>query len=175
MDAGIAEYHQGLSIKPKDTEARYNLGMIGVKAHKGIGMKDFGYGEPLSRKTLQELPGHPAPLTATPNHMQPAFAYLEPKTREAGEIAAYTMIVEVTLHHTLQPSPDFRQRLMHAHPQGSLHLLQLGEKSLPDILRSTEFHCDLIRYLILQYCLTEIENCPFVQGVRMAALARRHS
>src|SRR5579864_4099305 len=106
--------------------------MISVEAHKGIGMKDFRYGEPLSRKTLHELPGHPAPLTATPNHMQPAFAYLEPKTPEAGEIARYSVIVEVTLHHTLQPSPDFRQRLMHAHPQGSFHLIQLGEKSLPD-------------------------------------------
>lgn len=88
----------------------------------GKGMKNLGYGKPLGRKTLQELPGHPAPLTATSNHMQPAFAYLEPKTPKAGEIAGYSMIVEVTLHHAPQPSPDFRQRLMHAHPQGGLHL-----------------------------------------------------
>src|SRR5215470_16478719 len=106
--------------------------MSGVEAQMGVGMKNLGYREPLNRKTLQELPGHPAPLTAPPNHVQPAFAYLKPKTPKTGEIAGYSVIVEVTLHHTLQPSSDFRQRLMHAHPQGGLHLFQLGEKSLPD-------------------------------------------
>src|SRR5215472_2303108 len=95
-------------------------------------MKNPGSREPLNRQTLQELPGHPAPLTATSNHMQPAFAYLEPKTPEAGEIAGYSMVVEVTLHHTPQPFPDFRQRLMQPHPQGGFHLFQLSEKSLPD-------------------------------------------
>src|SRR5215831_4988472 len=95
-------------------------------------MKNPGCGEPLSHPRLQELPGHPAPLTATSNHMQPAFAYLEPKTPEAGEIAGYSVIVEVTLHHPPQPFPDCRQWLMHPHPQGGFHLLQLGEKSLPD-------------------------------------------
>jgi hypothetical protein len=106
--------------------------MPSVEAHKGIGMKNFGYGKPLDRKSLQEPPGHPAPLTATSNHVQPAFAYLEPKTPKTSEIAGYSVIVEVTLHHALQPFPDFRQRLKHAHPQGGFHLLQLGEKSLPD-------------------------------------------
>jgi len=106
--------------------------MFGVETQMGIGMKNLGYRKPLGYKTLQALPGHPAPLTATSNHMQPALAYLEPKTPKTDEIAGYRVIVEVTLHHTPQPSPDFRQRLMHAHPQGGFHLLQLGEKSLPD-------------------------------------------
>jgi hypothetical protein len=64
--------------------------------------------------------------------MQPALAHLDPKAPKTGEIAGYRVIVEVTLHHAPQPSPDFRQWLMHAHPQGGSHLLQLGEKSLPD-------------------------------------------
>ena len=79
-------------------------------------MKNVGQWEPLHGQTLRELPGHPAPLTATPNHMQPAFAHLEPKSPKTGEIAGYGMIVEVTLYDTPQPSPDFRQRLMHSHP-----------------------------------------------------------
>ena len=79
-------------------------------------MKNPGCGEPLRHPMLQELPSHPAPLTATANYMQPAFAYLETKTPEAGEIAGYSVIVEVTLHYTTQPFPDFRQGLMHAHP-----------------------------------------------------------
>src|SRR5215472_3165835 len=106
--------------------------MFGVETQMGKGMKNLGYGKPLGRKTLQELPGHPTPLTATSNHMQPAFAYLESKTPKTGEIAGYSVIVEVTLHHSPQPSSDFRQRLMHARPQSGFHLFQLGEKSLPD-------------------------------------------
>jgi len=62
-------------------------------------MKNPGCGEPLSHPVLQELPGHPAPLTATSNYMQPAFAYLETKTPEAGEISGYSVIVEVALDH----------------------------------------------------------------------------
>src|SRR5215472_7650193 len=62
-------------------------------------MKNLGCGEPLSHPRLQELPGHPAPLTATSNYMQPAFAYLETKTPEAGELAGYSVIVEVALDH----------------------------------------------------------------------------
>ena len=79
-------------------------------------MKNPGSGEPLLRDTLEKLPRIPAPLAATSNYMQPAFAYLETKTPESGEIAGYRVIVEVALHHTPQPFSDFRQRLMHAHP-----------------------------------------------------------
>jgi hypothetical protein len=64
--------------------------------------------------------------------MQPAFAYLETKTPEAGEVAGYSVIVEVALDHAPQPFPDFRQRLMHTLPKRHLHLLQLGEESRPD-------------------------------------------
>jgi len=93
-------------------------------------MKNLGFGEPLGRKAVQERPRHPAPLTATANHSQPAFANLEPKTPEAGEIAGYGVIVEVALNHTPQPFPDFRQRLMHPLPKRDLHLCQLGDESL---------------------------------------------
>jgi len=85
--------------------------MLSVEAQIGIRMKNLGFGEPLSRKSVQELPRHPAPLTATANHPQPAFANFEPKTPETGEIAGYGVIVEVALNHTPQPFPDFRQRL----------------------------------------------------------------
>jgi len=95
-------------------------------------MKNRGHGKPLLRDAFEELPRIPAPLAATSNHMQPAFAYLEPKTAKTGGIAGYSVIVEVTLHHTPQPPPDFRQRLMHAHPQGGFHLLQFGEQPLSD-------------------------------------------
>jgi len=95
-------------------------------------MKNLGFGEPLGRKAVQERPRHPAPLTATANHSQPAFANLEPKTPEAGEIAGYGVIVEVALNHTPQPLPDFRQRLMHPLPKRDLHLFQLGKESLSD-------------------------------------------
>jgi hypothetical protein len=40
------------------------------------------------------------------------------------------MIVEIALHHAPQPSPNFRQRLMHSLPKLHLHLFQLGEESL---------------------------------------------
>ena len=50
-------------------------------------MKNLGFREPLSRESVHELPRHPAPLAATSNHPQPAFANLEPKTPETGEIA----------------------------------------------------------------------------------------
>jgi hypothetical protein len=93
-------------------------------------MKNLGFGEPLSRKSVHELPSHPAPLTAASNHPQPAFANLEPKTPETGEIAGYSVIVEVALNYTPQPFPDFRQRLMHPLPKRDLHLFQLGEESL---------------------------------------------
>jgi hypothetical protein len=95
-------------------------------------MKNPGDWEPLGCETLQERPCHPASLTATSNYTQPPLADLEPKTPETGEIAGYSVIVEVSLHHTPQPSPNLRQRVVHAPPQGGLHLLQLGEKSLPD-------------------------------------------
>ena len=71
-------------------------------------MKNFGYGEPLGHQRVQELPTHPAPLTATPKRVHPTFAYLEQKTLKTSEIAGYRVIVEVTLHHAPQPSPDFR-------------------------------------------------------------------
>src|ERR1700757_4843187 len=106
--------------------------MLGVKAHHGIGMKNLGYGNPLNRQSLQELPGHPTPLTATSNYMQPAFAYLETKTPEAGEIAGYRVIVEVALDHAPQPFPAFRPRLLHTLSKRHLHLLQLGEESRPN-------------------------------------------
>ena len=106
--------------------------MLSVEAQIGIRMKNLGFGEPLSRKSVQELPRHPAPLTATSNHPQPAFANFEPKTPETGEIAGYGVIVEVALNHTPQPFPDFRQRLMHPLPKRDLHLFQLGEESLSD-------------------------------------------
>jgi len=93
-------------------------------------MKNLGFGEPLSRKSVHELPSHPARLTAASNHPQPAFANLEPKTPETGEIAGYSVIVEVALNYTPQPFPDFRQRLMHPLPKRDLHLFQLGEESL---------------------------------------------
>jgi len=95
-------------------------------------MKNLGFGEPLSRKSVHERPRHPAPLTATSNHPQPAFANLKPKTPETGEIAGDGVIVEVALNHTPQPLPDFRQRLMHPLPKRDLHLVQLGEESLSD-------------------------------------------
>src|SRR5580704_14962602 len=104
--------------------------MLSVEAQIGIRMKNLGFGEPLSRKSVQELPRHPAPLTATANHPQPAFANFEPKTPETGEIAGYGVIVEVALNHTPQPFPDFRQRLMHPLPKRDLHLCQLGDESL---------------------------------------------
>jgi hypothetical protein len=69
-------------------------------------MENPGYGEPLSRKALQEFPRHFAPLTAMADHTQPALAYLVPKTPETGEIAGYCMIVEVALNHAPQPFPD---------------------------------------------------------------------
>ena len=79
-------------------------------------MKNLGFREPLRRESVHELPRHPAPLAATSNHPQPAFANLELKASETGEIAGYGVIVEVTLNHTPQPFPDFRQRLMHPLP-----------------------------------------------------------
>src|SRR5437016_8786323 len=83
-------------------------------------MKNLGDGEPLGRKTLQERPRIPAPLTATPNRTQPALAYLVPKVAKTGEIAGNRVIVEVALHHAPQPSPDLGQRLMHSPPKRDL-------------------------------------------------------
>ncbi len=94
-------------------------------------MKNLGQRKPLGSKTLQQLPCHPAPLTASSERSQPALAYLEPKAPETGEIAGNRMIVEVALYHAPQPSPDFCQRLMQTYPQGGLHLFQLGEQPLP--------------------------------------------
>jgi hypothetical protein len=74
--------------------------MLSVEAQIGMRMKNLGFGEPLSRKSVHERPRHPAPLTATSNHPQPAFANLEPKIPETGEIAGYGVIVEVALNHT---------------------------------------------------------------------------
>ncbi len=73
--------------------------MLGVKAQKGIRMKNLGDGEPWSRKTLEELPRVPAPLTAASNRSQPALAYLVPKVSKTGKIAGNGMIVKVALHH----------------------------------------------------------------------------
>src|SRR5260370_40796929 len=73
---------------------------VSVEAQIGMRMKNLGFGEPLSRKSLHERPRHPAPLTATSNHPQPAFANLERKTPETGEIAGYGVTVEVALNHT---------------------------------------------------------------------------
>jgi hypothetical protein len=104
----------------------------------GIRMENLGDGKPLGRKALQQRPRHPTPLTATANHSQPAFAYLDPKAPETGEIAGYGVIVEVALHYAPQPSPDLRQRPMHAHSKTGLHLFQLGEKSRPSGLAQHE-------------------------------------
>src|SRR5260370_24096387 len=106
--------------------------ILSVEAQIGMRMKNLGFGRPLSRKAVHELPRHPAPLSATSNHPQPALANLEPKTPETGEIAGYGVIGSVALHHTPQPFPDFRQRLMHPLPKRGLHLFQLGEESLSD-------------------------------------------
>jgi hypothetical protein len=106
--------------------------MLSVKAQMGIRMENRGHWKPLSRKARQKLPRHPAPLTATANHSQPAFAHLDPKAPETGEITGYRVIVEVTLNHAPEPFPDLRQRLMHPHPKRDLHLFQLGKQALSD-------------------------------------------
>ena len=125
-------------------------------------MKNLGFGEPLSRKSVQELPRHPAPLTATANHPQPAFANFEPKTPETGEIAGYGVIVEVALNHTPQPFPDFRQRLMHPLPKRDLHLFQLGEESLSDGFAQHE------ELAVLPGLSTYMREPPEVKRLRLA-------
>ncbi len=54
----------------------------GIEAQVGIRMKNFGPGKPLFSKTSQVLPRHPAFLTATLQHPQPAFAHFTPKALE---------------------------------------------------------------------------------------------
>jgi len=95
-------------------------------------VKEFGYREPLLDKTSKARPCHPALLATTIKYSQPAFAHLQPKALEMGEIPGDSMVVEVALNDAPQPLPDFRQRLMHTHPESVLHLFQFGEESLSD-------------------------------------------
>src|SRR5262249_6401271 len=108
------------------------------EAQVGIRMKDFGPGKPLFSETSHVLPRHPTFLTAPLEYPQPAFAHFTPKALETDEVSGNGMIVEVALYHAPQPFPDFRQRLMHAHPELVLHLFQLGRESLSDTLAQHE-------------------------------------
>src|SRR5436853_3696106 len=85
--------------------------MLGVEAQVGIRMKDFGEWKPLLNRTSHVLPRHPARLTATSYHSQPALAHLYSKAREAGEMCRNHIEVEVASNHAFQPRPDLRQRL----------------------------------------------------------------
>jgi hypothetical protein len=84
------------------------------------------------------LPRDPAFLAAPLEYSQPPFAHFSSNALEASGISGNGMIVERALYHAPQPSPDFRQRLMHARPQFILHLLQFGKESLSDALAQHE-------------------------------------
>src|SRR5204862_8212079 len=94
-------------------------------------MKNLGQRKPLGGKTFQQLPCHPAPLTASSGRSQPTFAYLEPKGPQPGEIAGNRMIVQVATYHPPQPPPASCHRLMQTYPQGGLHLVELADQPLP--------------------------------------------
>src|SRR5262252_11074492 len=108
--------------------------IVGVEAHVGIWMKDFRPWKPFFSETSHVLPRNPAFLATPLEYSQPAFADFTSKALKTIGVSGNCVIVEVALYHTPQPSPDVRQRLMHASPKFILYLFQFGQESLSDTL-----------------------------------------
>ena len=125
-------------------------------------MKDFGPGKPLGSETSHVLPRYPAFLAAPLKYSQPAFAHFTSKALEASGVAGNCVIVEVALYHTPQPSPDVRQRLMHASPKFILYLFQFGQESLSDTLAQ---HKELA---VLPGLSTDVGEAQKVERLRLA-------
>src|SRR5271154_2913106 len=91
--------------------------IFGAKPRQRVGMQNFWLRQMLVDESLETLPRPPAALTAPPQGKQPAPRCFPPECVEPPQITRYCVIVEISLHHPLQPVPGLLDRIMPASAQ----------------------------------------------------------
>src|SRR5207244_5132501 len=114
----------------RDSRIRLLPWMFGVEPHVGIRMQDHSAWNPGRDEWSKTLPADPTPLTPTAERAKPVPDDLRAKPVETRAVAGHRVVVEIPLHHTVQPGPDRRHRIMPALVELRLHLLELRPEAL---------------------------------------------
>ena len=88
-------------------------------------MQDFWLRQVSMTEFLETLPRPSAALTAPPQRKQPVPRCFPPERAEPLQITRYSVVVEVSSHHLIQPVAGLLNRVVHAFTQFGCNLVQL--------------------------------------------------
>src|SRR5215467_4984354 len=100
--------------------------MFGGEAHVGVGVQDLDRWQQGSQAGCETLPAHAMELAATSKRLYPALQHIAAKRSHPLEIARNGVILEIPLHHLLQPLHGSWYPLVHPLTQLRPNILELG-------------------------------------------------
>jgi len=125
-------------------------------------MQDPGLGYPEIGELPKACPWQARPLAAPPQGVPPMAQDLSAKRIESGPVAGNGVVVEIPLHHSMQPCALLGDRLMPLSQQRLLHRLQFGAEPLRHRLPP------YVKPLGLARSSTEVGEAQEVEGFRLA-------
>ena len=100
--------------------------MFGGEAHVGVGVHDLDRWQQGSQAGCEALPVHAMALASTSKRLYPAPQHIAAKRSHPREIARNGVILEIPLHHLLQPLHGSRHTRVHPLTQLRPNILELG-------------------------------------------------
>ena len=88
--------------------------MCGVKANSGIWMENTRLREPAVRQSLHSHPGQMMLLAPMDQHAPPEPNRPVAKCEQAVRVSRYRVVVEVALHHRLEPLSGLLRGIVHS-------------------------------------------------------------
>jgi hypothetical protein len=72
--------------------------------------------KPLRGQFQASDPGVPAHLTTALKHLPPVAKHALPEQPQTVEVSRHSVVVEIALHNSFEPSACLRHGIVHAHP-----------------------------------------------------------
>src|SRR5215472_522801 len=106
--------------------------MFGGEAHIGVGVHDLDWRQQGGQAGCETLPTHAMALASTPKRLHPAPQHLAAKRSHPREIARNGVILEIPLHHLLQPVHGSWYSIVHPLTQLRPNILELSGHTFGD-------------------------------------------